>query len=450
MKLAVIGSGYVALVTAACFAGLGHSVLYASQSSEESARIVNGELTYFEEGLESLLTTELETGNLTICPSIAEAVAASQVVFLSEGAPPLPDGRPDMKPILLILEEILEGMQDDTTDTPKLIVERSTLPIKTAEWLLEQFKERLPAGTQVDVAAVPQFLREGHAIKDFYQPDRIVIGAETQRAVDLLVSLFSPLRAPMLITDINSAEMIKHATNAFLAMKISFINSMAQLCERVGADVTQVSKGLGMDSRISPEFLNAGLGYGGIFLPRDVQSLIGVAQEHSLNLDLLKATDVINRYQRISFIERIERAVGGNLSGKTVAVWGLAYRPNTDDMRDTPSSQIIFGLQNRGATIRAYDPIAMPAAAKRIRRVKFCESAYEAAQGADVIAVLTEWDEFVGINFKQLKDSTSCRLMVDGRNLYSPKRMRELGFAYHSIGRPAVEPATAPKWPETV
>jgi UDPglucose 6-dehydrogenase len=431
--LAVIGSGYVAIVTAVCFAAMGHKVLYACTLKPELAQLQQGQPPFYEEGLEAALTTELERGTLTLTHDPTAATQAANVVFISVTALALPSGKIDLKPLHKIIPLIKKGLAN-SADTPKLLVERSTLPITTAEWLLAQFAQ----SPNVAVAAVPQFLREGHAIKDFNQPDRIIIGAQSQHAIDTLVSLFSPLRAPLLITDINSAELIKHATNAFLAMKISFINSMAQLCEHVGADVEQVAKGLGMDKRISDAFLNAGLGYGGLFLPRDLASLIQTGNDHHLSLDLLKATEVINRYQRISFMERVEAAVGGSLHGKTVALWGLAYRPNTSDMRDAPSTQVVWGLQNRGATIRAYDPLAMPAAQEKVKNVTFCQSCYEAAEGADVIAIVTEWEEFQQLNFKRLKEATQCRLIVDGRNLYNLKRMQELGFTYHSIGRPIV------------
>jgi UDPglucose 6-dehydrogenase len=280
-------------------------------------------------------------------------------------------------------------------------------------------------------------LREGHAVNDFYHPDRLIIGAETHHSKELLMELYQDLPAPILMTDVTTAELIKHSTNAFLAMKISFMNSIGQLAEKCGADVEMVAKGLGMDKRISPHFLHAGIGYGGIFLPRDVQSLTYLASQYHLNLDLLKATETVNRYQRISFIERVEKACGGQLAGKTIAVWGLSYRPNTDDMRECPSTQIIWGLQNRGATVKAFDPIAMPAAEQKVRRVEFCEDLYDCAKGADAIAILTEWPEFSQVNFNQLREATTCRLIVDGRNLFNPARMQEQGFNYYSVGRKA-------------
>lgn len=448
MKLAIVGSGYVAVVTAVCLAGMGHQVVYANPDAVEAERLQNGQLSFYEEGLEARLNTELTQGNLVVGSDVAAAVQQASVVFLSVAVPTLPDGKPDLAPMHHALELIQQGLQHSTGY--KLLVERSTLPLTTAQWLqsqLQQFVASSASPVRVDVAVLPQFLREGSAVKDFYKPDRIVIGAGSQQAIDTLVTLFSSLHAPILITDLTSAELIKHATNAFLAMKISFINSLGQLCEKVQADVALVAQGLGMDRRISPEFLQAGIGYGGIFLPRDVASLIHVAEQHHLSLDLLKATDVINRYQRISFMERLVDALGGNLSGKTIAVWGLAYRPDTDDMRDAPSTQIIWGLQNRGASIRAYDPLAMEKAREKVRRVSFCESPYQAAEGADAIAILTEWPEFQQINFRRLLEVSPCRVVVDGRNLYSPQRMRELGFRYYPVGRPALEPLAPPPEP---
>jgi UDPglucose 6-dehydrogenase len=434
MKLAVVGSGYVGNVTGACFASMGHHVVIAGLEAERIEKLQQGHISFYEEGLESMVQSELASGKLRYSFDITEACSDVEVVFLCVTAPPKTDGTPDLRPI----EAVIAPMVQTWTEGYKLLVERSNLPVGFHHWLKDFIQTHLPEGStcEVELAAVPQFLREGQAIHDFYQPDRLVIGAETQKAKELLTVLHDGISAPLLLTDITSAEMIKHATNAYLATKISFINTIALLCEKTGADIQVVSKGLGMDNRISPHFLNAGLGYGGIFLPRDIQSLQYVATKHHMSLDILKATQTVNRYQRINFIERIEAACGGSLVGKTVAVWGLAYRPNTDDMRDTPSVQIIWGLQNRGATIRAYDPIAMPASKDKVRKVTFCKDMYEAAEGADVIAVLTEWPEFAAVNLSVLKERSACRLMVDGRNLFVPTRLQEQGFTYHCIGRP--------------
>ena len=435
MKLAVIGSGYVANVTGACFAAMGHHVTVAGLDAERIARLQEGNVPFYEEGLESIVKTELANQHLAYTLDIRSACKDAEIIFLCISAQPLADGRMDTKHIAKILEDISQ----DFTEGYRLIVERNNLPVKTGDWLKSEVQRYLPKESTctVEIASVPQFLREGHAVNDFYHPDRLIIGAESQRSKELLMELYQDLPAPILMTDITTAELIKHSTNAFLAMKISFMNSIGQLSEKCGADIEMVAKGLGMDKRISPHFLHAGIGYGGIFLPRDVQSLTYLASQYHLNLDLLKATETVNRYQRISFIERVEKACGGQLAGKTIAVWGLSYRPNTDDMRDCPSTQIIWGLQNRGATVKAFDPIAMPAAEHKVRRVEFCEDLYSCATGADAIAILTEWPEFSQVNFNQLREATTCRLIVDGRNLFNPARVQEQGFSYYSVGRKA-------------
>jgi UDPglucose 6-dehydrogenase len=435
MKLAVIGSGYVANVTGACFAAMGHNVVVGGLDKERIERLQEGIVPFYEEGLESIVKTELANRHLRYTLDIREACKDAEIIFLCISGQPLADGRMDTKHIAKILEDISQ----DFTEGYRLIVERNNLPVKTGDWLKSEVQRHLPKDSTctVDIASVPQFLREGHAVNDFYHPDRLIIGAETHHSKELLMELYQDLPAPILMTDVTTAELIKHSTNAFLAMKISFMNSIGQLAEKCGADVEMVAKGLGMDKRISPHFLHAGIGYGGIFLPRDVQSLTYLASQYHLNLDLLKATETVNRYQRISFIERVEKACGGQLAGKTIAVWGLSYRPNTDDMRECPSTQIIWGLQNRGATVKAFDPIAMPAAEQKVRRVEFCEDLYDCAKGADAIAILTEWPEFSQVNFNQLREATTCRLIVDGRNLFNPARMQEQGFNYYSVGRKA-------------
>ena len=435
MKLAVIGSGYVANVTGACFAAMGHNVVVGGLDKERIERLQEGIVPFYEEGLESIVKTELANRHLRYTLDIREACKDAEIIFLCISGQPLADGRMDTKHIAKILEDISQ----DFTEGYRLIVERNNLPVKTGDWLKAEVQRHLPKDSTctVDIASVPQFLREGHAVNDFYHPDRLIIGAETHHSKELLMELYQDLPAPILMTDVTTAELIKHSTNAFLAMKISFMNSIGQLAEKCGADVEMVAKGLGMDKRISPHFLHAGIGYGGIFLPRDVQSLTYLASQYHLNLDLLKATETVNRYQRISFIERVEKACGGQLAGKTIAVWGLSYRPNTDDMRECPSTQIIWGLQNRGATVKAFDPIAMPAAEQKVRRVEFCEDLYDCAKGADAIAILTEWPEFSQVNFSQLREATTCRLIVDGRNLFNPARMQEQGFSYYSVGRKA-------------
>ncbi|MEB3244615.1 MAG: UDP-glucose/GDP-mannose dehydrogenase family protein [Vampirovibrionales bacterium] len=474
MRIGIVGTGYVGSVTGSCLAELGHDVLCADLSEDRIMQLQRGEPPFFENDLEPLLKNNLANGRLKFTTSIADAVKHGDVVFLCIGTKPLPDGRPDMTPMLRATSDIASAI-----DGYKIIVEKSTLPIQSAEWLAGLLREKLPAGGSFDIAAVPQFLREGTAVKDFFNPDRTIIGVDKPQVADVLVELFAPLNGVILVTDINSAEIIKHATSAFLATKLSFMNAIAQLCEKTGADVTQVAKGLGMDHRIGAEFLNAGIGYGGIFFQKDIASLIDIGSQYHINLDLLKATTVINRYQRIQFIERIEQALAQqenpalflpnaanqyhspemqraalshDLHGKTIAIWGLAYKPHTNDLRDAPSISIIWGLQNRGAHVRAYDPLAMPVAKSQLPKITFCDSPYEAAQGADVIAIVTEWDEFKEINFKRLREVTQTRLIVDGRNLYNPQRMADLGFNYVSIGRATAfaQPNQAPESSDVV
>jgi UDPglucose 6-dehydrogenase len=418
---------------------MGHHVICADVKEGRMRNLQEGKVHFYEEALEPLIRGNREEGRLEFTTDIVRAVRSSEVVFLCIGTPLLPSGKPDFSSLSAAVKSIASGM-----DSYRLIIEKSTMPIKTGEWLQSLLQEQVPEGIEFDIAAVPQFLREGHAVKDFMQPDRIIIGAESKRAIDTIVEIYRPLNAPILVTDTNSAELIKHATNAFLATKISFINSVAQVCEKTGADITSVARGLGLDRRIGQEYLNAGIGYGGIFFPKDINSLLNIAEDFHINLDLLKQVDIINRYQRISFIEKIDEALGKNLAGKTIAVWGLSYRPHTDDMRDTPSLTIIRGLEKRGAQIRAYDPLSMEQAREQLPDITYCNSAYEAAKGADAIAILTEWDEFAYINFLKLRKESDCRLIVDGRNLFTPERMRNLGYTYVSIGRRKVVPEKAP------
>lgn len=438
MKIGIIGTGYVGTVTGTCLAELGHQVTCSDISESRIQKLSRGELPFFEAGLEPLLKTNIEEGRLHFTTDNKSAAQDAEIIFICVGTPFLPTGKPDMAPLEKAIQDIASALTGYT-----LIVEKSTLPIQTGEWLGEKLQKTIKSGVKFDIAAVPQFLREGNAVQDFMRPDRIVIGANNQKAVDLLVQIYQPLNTPILVTDINSAELIKHASNAFLAMKISFINSIAQICEKTGADITKVAKGIGLDRRISPEFLNAGVGYGGIFFPKDISSLMTIAELYSINLDLLKSVEVTNRYQRLHLIEKIEHALGGAVEGKTLGLWGLAYRPNTDDMRDAPSLTIIRSLQQRGARIKAYDPLAMEATRQILPNLEYCSDAYEAAQGVDAIVVLTEWEEFQQINFRRLKETTACRLIIDGRNLYQIERLADLGFTYVSIGRITAKPNPA-------
>lgn len=434
MRMTIIGSGYVGTVTGTCLAELGHTVICTDLDQEKISSLSNGDLPFFENGLSNMIKTNVQENRLSFSTDIQGSLKTADMIFLCMGATGTPTGKPDMRPLEQAVKDIAAILEPNKY---QLIVEKSTLPIKSGQYLRELLNKALPNDQQFDfeIAAVPQFMREGHAVHDFFHPDRVVIGAESEKATDALVKIYQPLNAPMLITDISSAELIKHAANAFLAMKISFINSIAHICERTDADVTMVAKGLGMDQRIAPEFLNAGIGYGGIFFPKDINSLVSIADDYHLNMDLLKTTEVINRYQRIDFIERIERAAGGSVSGKTVSIWGLAFRPDTDDMRDSPSTHIIRGLQQRGAQIKAFDPLAIKKTRGIFPRLDYYDDMYASTEKTDIIAILTEWPEFRYVDFQKLKETSHCRTIVDGRNLYHPQKMADLGYHYVSIGR---------------
>jgi UDPglucose 6-dehydrogenase len=429
MKITVIGAGYVGAVTAACLAELGHHVICTDTDVAVISNFQQAKAPFFEPGLEDLIRKHETTGQLTFTTDAQTAIDHGDIIYLCILTLPLPNGKPDLKALQAALKTLSQCIK-----THKLIVEKTTLPLKTGEWLRQTLRSELPRAIEFDVAVVPQFMREGSAIQDFLNPDRIVIGAESEATIETLKTLYSPIKAPLLITDTNSAELIKHGSNAFLAMKISFINTLAQLCEKTGADIRDVSHGMGLDKRIAPDFLQAGIGYGGIFFSKDIHSLMNIADQHHINLDLLKATEVINRYQRLHFVELLEEALGGRLEGKRIALWGLAYRPNTDDMRDTPSQHIIRSIQNRGGTVVAFDPLAMEKAKKVLGGVKFAPDAYTCTQDADAIAIVTEWEDFKQIDLTKLKQTTACRIIVDGRNLFVPKAMAEAGFHYVSIG----------------
>lgn len=436
MRIAVIGAGYVGSVTGTCFAELGHEVICSDLDEKRIDSLNHGVLPFFEPYLEPMLKANIEEGRLKFVADNCEAIRNAEVILICVGTPPLPNGKPDLRSLEKAIEDIAT-----TISGYALIVEKSSLPIKTGEWLEQQLRKSVHAGVDYDVAAVPQFMREGYAVHDFLNADRIVIGASNQRAIDKLVSLYRPFNAPLLITDINSAELIKHASNAFLAMKISFINSIAQICEKTGADVTQVSKGLGLDHRILPSYLQAGIGYGGIFFPKDIASLVSISEQFHINLDLIKSVETVNRYQRLMFVEKIEEALGGSVKGKTIAMWGLAYRPNTSDLRDAPSIHIIRSLEKRGAKIHAYDPIANNACKAILPKITYFEDPYEVTEKADAIVIVTEWSEFLRVNFNRLKEVSPCRLIIDGRNLYPANKLAELGFTYHSVGRKMASPS---------
>ncbi len=431
MKISIIGCGYVGLVTGACLAELGHDVLGVDNDPEKVRVLKSGGVPIYEPGLDALVATHHQEGRLRFSSEISEAVEHGQIIFICVNTPPRPDGGVDLSFVEAVSREIALHMTEY-----RLVVEKSTVPVRTGEWVSRTIAENVRPGVDFDVASNPEFLREGTAIQDFLHPDRVVIGAPSERATSLLVSLYEPLNAPLLLTDINSAELIKHSANAFLAVKISFINSVARVCSLSGADIKKVAKGIGLDHRIGMASMEAGIGYGGMCLPKDVKAFIRIARDLGYDFELLESTERINASQRQWPLEVLHRTLGRDLRGRTVAVLGLSFKPNTDDLRSAASLDIITALQAAGATVRAYDPISMERARQRVPQTTMCQDPYEATRGADAVVICTEWKEFRSLDLPRLRESLARPLMVDGRNLCEPARMAAMGFEYYGVGRP--------------
>jgi UDPglucose 6-dehydrogenase len=436
MNICVIGTGYVGLVTGAVFADLGNDVVCVDNNVAKVADLAAGKMPIYEPGLEEMVVRNLADGRLTFTTDLRTAVRRSVIVFITVGTPPKADGRTDLSAVEDVAREIGRAMERYT-----VVVNKSTVPVGTGELVREIIERHQPQAVPFDVVSNPEFLREGAAIEDTLRPDRIVIGAPTQQVAMSLLELYAPLERPMIITDVPSAEMIKYASNAFLSTKISFINAIANICELAGADVTQVMKGMGLDARIGSAFLSAGLGYGGSCFPKDTDSLVHTAASLGYDFTLLQAVVEINRERATHFVDMIAKVLNP-LDGRVVAVLGLAFKPNTDDMREAKSIEVIQRLQERGAAIRAYDPVAMSNARHCLPDpVTYCDSPYEAATGADAVALVTEWNEFKFLNLERLRGVMRRPVVFDGRNLWESERMRRLGFEYHSIGRKPVLPS---------
>jgi len=433
MNICVVGTGYVGLVTGAVFADLGNDVVCVDNATKKIEALRAGQMPIYEPGLEEMVARNKDDGRLTFSTDLPGGVRQADVIFIAVGTPPKESGETDLSQVEAVAAEIGRSM-----DRYKVVVNKSTVPVGTGEFVREVITRHQPRPLDFDVVSNPEFLREGSAIEDTLRPDRIVIGAPNQQVAMTLVELYAPLERPMIITDLPSAEVIKYASNAFLAAKISFINAIANICEAAGADVSQVMKGMGLDSRIGMQFLQAGLGYGGSCFPKDVDSLIHTASQLGYDFKLLRSVVEINRERAAHLVEMMRKAMGP-LEDKTVAVLGLAFKPNTDDMREAKSLEVVRVLHAAGAQIRAYDPVAMEnAKALMPEGVVFCESAYEAAAGADGVTLLTEWNEFKYLNLDRLRGLLRRPLIFDARNLYEPERMRRLGFEYYSIGRKPV------------
>lgn len=432
MNIAIIGSGYVGLVTGACFAEFGVHVTCVDKDKEKVASLQSGLIPIYEPGLEELVKKNMQSGLLSFTTDIVNAVEGALVIFIAVGTPPRGDGFADLSYIETVAETIADHMNGY-----KVVVTKSTVPVGTGEKIRKIIGSRLKEHFDFDVVSNPEFLREGSAIEDFLHPNRVVIGATSQQAVAIMRDLYRPLyliETPMLVTDVPTAEMVKYASNAFLATKISFINEVANLCEKVGANVQQVAKGMGLDGRIGSKFLHPGPGYGGSCLPKDVSALAQIAQSEGYDFKILKSVMEVNQRQREFMIGKIEKEVGG-LSGKKLGFLGLSFKPNTDDMRDAPSVAIIPALQKKGAFIVAYDPAAVKEAEKVLTDVVYASDPYEVADGADALILMTEWNPFRNLDLDLIKKKLKSPIFIDLRNVYEPKKMAALGFQYTSIGR---------------
>ena len=432
MKIAIIGAGYVGLVTAACFAELKNDVICVDIDKEKINKLNSSIIPIYEPGLEKLIIKNKKENRLSFTSNLKEAIEDSEIIFICVGTPPKENGEADLSYVDNAARTIAEVM-----DSYKVIVEKSTVPVETGNEVTRTIRAYNSHKVDFDVVSNPEFLREGSAVNDFMHPDRIVIGCETEKAKKTMQKLYAPLKAPMLFTDIKSAEIIKHASNSFLAAKISFINAIANICELAGADVEKVAEGIGLDKRINRSFLSAGIGYGGFCFPKDAEAFIRISEKLGYDFKLLKAAQEVNSMQRKHFVRKIEKALWV-VKNKTIGVLGLAFKPNTDDMRFAPSIDIIQELQREGAKIKAYDPAAAEKAKVILSNVTYCNSPYDAAKDSDALVVITEWDEFKELDLKKLKSVMKHALVIDGRNIYSPEQMEKEGFAYISIGRKEV------------
>jgi UDPglucose 6-dehydrogenase len=432
MHIAVIGTGYVGLVTGACFAEFGVDVICVDIDSEKISRLLAGEMPIYEPGLEQLVTKNTQSGRLRFTTDLKQAVEQSLVIFLAVGTPPKSDGSPDLSFVEAAARSVADHMNGY-----KVIVTKSTVPIGTGEVLRKLIREQLKSDLNFGIVSNPEFLREGAAINDFMRPDRVVIGSRDEEAIAIMRDLYRPLyliEAPFVVTSLEAAELTKYAANAFLATKISFINEIANLCESIGCDVHDVARAIGMDRRIGSKFLHPGPGFGGSCFPKDTRALASVARDFGRDSIIVDAVIEVNRRQRQAMVPKIEKLVG-ELKGKTVAILGLAFKPETDDMREAPAIDIIAGLLDRGATVRAYDPVAMSEAAKVLPQVSFASDEYEAVTDADALVFVTEWNQFRALDMGRVRDLMKSPRIADLRNIYDPGDMRELGFEYVGVGR---------------
>ncbi|MEO1243145.1 MAG: UDP-glucose/GDP-mannose dehydrogenase family protein [Pseudomonadota bacterium] len=435
MRVTMIGTGYVGLVSGACFADFGHDVVCVDKDETKIRKLEQGEIPIYEPGLEALVAENVKAGRLSFSLDLAASTPKADAVFIAVGTPSRRgDGFADLSYVYKAAEEIAEVMDGYT-----VVVTKSTVPVGTGTEV-ENIIRKVRQDADFSVVSNPEFLREGAAIRDFKRPDRVIVGAEDERAVKVMRELYRPLylnETPIVVTNRATSELIKYAANAFLATKITFINEMADLCEKVGANVQEVAKGIGLDGRIGAKFLHAGPGYGGSCFPKDTLALVRTAQSNDAPTKIVEAVVGINDERKKKMADRVIAACGGSIAGKTIAVLGLTFKPNTDDMRDSPSLDIVPALQGAGAHIRAFDPAGMEEAKTLLSDVEYTDGPYPALENADAVIIVTEWDEFRALDLERVKDLLNAPVMVDMRNIYNPVEMAEKGFAYHSIGRPS-------------
>ncbi|MCC8935215.1 UDP-glucose 6-dehydrogenase [Bradyrhizobium ivorense] len=433
MRITMVGTGYVGLVSGACFADFGHQVICVDKNADKIAALHRGEIPIFEPDLDRLVATNVRAGRLTFSTELADPVSKSDAVFIAVGTPSRRgDGHADLSYVYAAAREIAANLKDFT-----VVITKSTVPVGTGDEVERLIREANPAA-DVAVASNPEFLREGAAIRDFKHPDRIVAGTDDERARKLIAEIYRPLylnRAPVMFTGRRTAELIKYAANAFLATKITFINEIADLAEKVGADVQEIARGIGLDNRIGTKFLHAGPGFGGSCFPKDTRALIKTAQDYEAPVRIVEAVIAVNENRKRAMARKVAAVFGGSLRGKTVALLGLTFKPNTDDMRESPSIPLVTALQDLGATIKAYDPEGMEQARSELSDVSYCDGPYECAKDADALVIVTEWEQFRALDLARLKREMACPVIVDLRNIYRPDEVTGHGFQYESVGR---------------
>jgi UDPglucose 6-dehydrogenase len=429
MNLSIIGTGYVGLVTGTCFAEVGHHVICVDNDAAKVKLLREGGIPIYEPGLEDLVKKNVASGRLTFTTSTADGVEKSDVIFIAVPTPPLPDGSVDMSFLEKVAREIAAAMT-----SYKIVVDKSTVPVQTGDKVAETIKRYCKARVDFDVVSNPEFLREGFAVEDLMRPDRIVVGVRSQRPVPAMKEIYTPFNAPIIITDINSAELIKHASNSFLALKISYINAISIICETTGANVQEVANGMGMDERIGRRFLQASLGFGGSCFPKDLSAFIKIAEQVGYDFRLLKEVQHINAAQMDRFVKKIQETLWV-LKDKTIGLLGLAFKQNTDDVRMSPAIDLCHRLQNEGALLRVHDPKAMDKAKAILKDVTYIDDMNAVADGCDALVIATEWDEFKRLDLDRVRKNLTHPILFDGRNLFDPAEMERLGFIYKSIGR---------------